>query len=137
MKYDGKLSISRVSELRNSYISIRLEDSNAHITVVDIDVPIELFGNIVTGLGAQSVKFNVYDFDKIGKTMEHKTEQVIIECDCIYDKSKLIDALKTTLKEYEIDGWTADVTWSLSTQRSTGTNKDGQNYVNVLFRRWV
>lgn len=136
MKFDGKLSISRVSGGEN-YISIRLEDANAHIIVVDIEVPIELFGAIVTGLSVQPVKFNAYNFDKLGKTMEFKVEQVFVEYENSWETNKIVDALETVLPVHEIDGWKADVHSSLSRQRSTGTNKDGNKYVNVHFRRWV
>lgn len=136
MQYDGKLSISRVSG-SNSYILIRLEDTNAHIIVVDIEVPIELFGAIVTGLSVQPVKFEAHNFDKIGKKMEFKTEQVVADYKNSFGKSEVIDALKSVLPAYEIDDWIAEIDSSLSTQRATGTDKDGKNYVNVHFRRWV
>jgi hypothetical protein len=136
MKFDGKLSISRVSG-GECYISIRLEDANAHVIVVDIDVPIELFGAIVTGLSAQPVKFKTFNFDKLGKTMEIKTETVLVEYENSWETTKLINSLKTVLPTYEIDGWEADIHGSLSRQQATGMNADGKKYVNVHFRRWV
>lgn len=135
MKHDGKLSISRVSSTQESYIQIELVDANAHITVVKVDIPIELFGAIVTGLSYQPVTFEAFNVDKIGKTMENKTEQIYVDCD-IYDKSVLIPILKKALLEYEIGGWKAEMN-SLNSQRSTGKDKDGKNYVNMHFRRWV
>jgi hypothetical protein len=137
MQYDGKLSISRVSNSHNSYISIQLQDANACVRVVDIEVPIELFGDIITGLGAQPVKFEAGDFSKIGKTMEFKTEQVVANYKNSFNKSEVTEALKSVIPAYEIDGWIAEIESSLNRQKSTGTNEDGQNYVNVHFRRWI
>jgi hypothetical protein len=135
MKLEGKLSISRVSGSKN-YIEIRLEDKKSHTLVTYIDVPIETFGAIITGLSAQPVEYETYDFNVLGKNMEYKTEQLFVECG-LYDKEQLKDELQIQLKKYEIDGWVANISESLSVKYSTGTNKDGKKYVLVRFRRWV
>ena len=134
-EHEGKLSISRVSGGEN-YIEIRLEDANAHVLVTRIKVPLESFGAIVTGLSLQPVKYEAHNFDKLGKVMEHKTERVIVDCENYYDKFRVIHALELALPAYEIDGWTAEVSSSLSQQNSCGV-VDGKVFVNVHFRRYV
>jgi hypothetical protein len=135
MEYDGKLTISRVSGGEN-YISIRLEDANSHMIVADIKVSPEIFGEIITGLSHQPVKYGVYDFSKLGKQMEFKVEQVVIEYNG-YSKEDTKNALKVPLKQYEVGGWEADIDGSLNRNSSTGINENGKNYVNVHFRRWI
>jgi hypothetical protein len=136
-EYEGRLSISRVSGNLGSYIEIKLDDAKAHVAITRIKVPIEDFGAIITGLSSQSVKYEANNFDKLGKTMEFKTEKIYVRDDVsLYKEEDVERVLRTEVSDHEIDGWVAEVENSLGRQNSTGQDRDGK-YVNVQFRRWV
>ena len=105
MKLNGKLSISRPSySSGKEAITIKVMDEDAHLRILELEVPLENMMKALTGLSGVACEINMIEnerFNLLGKELEIKT--IFIDC-----TDYKIETVKENAKEFEIDGWKAD-----------------------------
>lgn len=127
---DTRLTISKVcSNVEKDYITIRLEDGDSSIRIIEAKVSLENFAKALTGMSYIQCESEVYLTDEIGKIHEHKE----IPVELPYDASK--EKFEEAVKEFCIDGWITDYRHFKSSQKKSPTNKPGHYYVG--FHRWI
>ena len=114
MKFDGKISISSVGvRADQSFIQITIEDKDASVQLLEVEMDMASFARALTGLGYVPMKYEPGAFQKIGKKMEHKTEEVY------FPDVADFGVIATALSEFEVDGWVGDA-------------KDARNHHNFV-----
>ena len=133
----GSLSIARVSSNvreMDGMMHITLQDSN-YLKVVDMVISPEDLMLALTGRSQCPVEFDLGKMDLIGKTQEQQTVDIPIP-DYLYVRKDIEEYIKNNyLDVYEQDGWILDT--SLTSQRSTSKDGEGQTWAHVKRTRYV
>ena len=111
MKFDGKITISSVgARADQTFILITIEDKDASVQLLQVEMDMASFARALTGLGYVPMKYEPGAFQKIGKKMENKTEEVHIPDEVFYKQEDADDAvIALCLSEFEVDGWKGSV----------------------------
>jgi hypothetical protein len=99
----GKITLGKYSsnyELENP-IHFQLEDDKSGVNFLNITMSLIDFASMITGSGYIDCDFELKNADLVGKTREHKRENVFIR-----DAWNPTEEDKTeALKPFEVDGW--------------------------------
>jgi len=136
MKQDGlkgKITISRVrggGSTEDGPIQITIQDEDALIEFVQINVSLADFTEAVTGLAYTPCAFSVRGLDKVGKKREHRTFEFPLPDGSFNHKKTACEVLPTVCPE----GWTAR---DLFNSQDSFFQKDGKVWARTLIMRWV
>ena len=118
MKFDGKITISSVGmRCDQSFIQITIEDKDSAVQLLKVEMDMASFARALTGLAYVPMKYEPGAFQKIGKKMEHKTEEVHIPS--VATDAATDAGIVAALTEFEVDGW-------------KGSPKDARNHHNYV-----
>lgn len=121
----GRMVISRYSG-NNDGILIKIQDESSRVGFLTIDVSFESFAKILTSF-EQEIEYEVRGLDKLGKTLETKTEYIEYNR---WDDDEGEYAEK--IKEFEVDGWQSDESQPYKNIHRRSNGKVAQRFV-----RWV
>lgn len=136
--FPGTISISRrTSGVNEPSIAIEVKDAKSRLTLIEVEVTPEVFGNIVTGLSEQEAFIeSVYVGPHIGKTKEVKTVHVEIpKRDFTKDAWEDL-ALKAVTPDL-VDGWSVQSGALKPNGHKTKYNPDGSCVFGITLVRWV
>lgn len=123
MKYQGSVTISRVSSSSRDYVSITLKDDLSRCEVVEIKLSILEFGEALSGLALRPCEFEYSPETPVGKIRETKTELVTVPSS---------DHARDAVAAFEIDGW---IGYDADASNSRCRTADGR--YRVSFHRFV
>src|SRR5687767_3013333 len=79
IKYrQGKARIGRRSGQDGHTVTFELVDETSRVHLLEVEMSLTDFGNIVTGLESDCVYRITGDLSLAGKTREHKTEEIFV-----------------------------------------------------------
>ena len=133
----GSLSISKltsnVQEIDGKFC-IRLEDNN-YLKVVDMIITPEELMLALSGRSNSPVTFELGKMEFVGKIREQETISVKYP-EYLYRQEDIQEFIRNNYAgEYEQDGWMLDL--SLTSQKSTTTDKEGQRWAHFKRTRYV
>jgi len=133
MKHEASLSISRVHNSGcEDYIALRIEDDDAHIQFVELEIPFKAFSEALTGLSSRPCLMVVRGLDKVGKKQEmiHPFNFELPEDAEYRDKESARTALSSACPK----GWTGSDYFG---SQSSFFEEDGKQFASTTLRRWV
>lgn len=131
-----KLGMSRANTGEDSYMRMEIEDASSGIRFVELEIPMEAFAYLVSGLHGIDAKCELHNIENVGTQQEHKTEVITIPKDMpckVDDNPELIEDL---LSPYEVDGWKAYVSDLFNIHNRT-RDINGDFRQKVSFHRFV
>ena len=99
-KLNGQVSVSRYHG-SNTGVTITVEDETSGCIIVECDLTIEQFGDLISGLSFIPCKMEVNTSGNIGKKRENKTVDVSMPGTGV----KNILSPKQIIAKHEVDGW--------------------------------
>ncbi len=126
--FNGAVSISRDSR---DNVNIRIHDNASGIEFVDIQMTLENYAMLITGLSRVDATGEVRGLDKVGK--QRITEARSTVCPIKgYDKKVFQQWLIDNCQE---EGW--ELNSYLGSQSSMGLDKDGERVLNYSVTKYV
>lgn len=126
--HKGQISINRVTSNAEpyNYIRIALDDDNGS-QIISIELTVENYGKLVSGLSDVDCKYQVTNVDRIGLTKEIRSMTI----------SYPIGIAKNIIYEYyvsrfELDGWLADKDDIGNSKKCKVTGNNIDNIVNFI-----
>jgi hypothetical protein len=126
--FKGSVSISRNS---NDQVNIRIHDSASGAEFVDIQITLENYALLITGLSRVEATGDVRGLDKVGKQKVIEQRSVVCPLDG-WDKKVFRHWLIENCQE---EGW--ELNSYLDSQTSVSNNKDGTKTLNYSVVRYV
>lgn len=130
---NGNISIHAQAGHRETNVWICIEDKDACVQILEMEMNMKDFAMAITGRGNTPMKFHLSDTSKVGMKHEVKNENVTFT----YKNGTISkEEINKAIHKYEVDGW-------------VGNRKDAKNYHNQLshsaslttykisFHRWV
>ena len=132
MKHKAKLSISRPSYGDDrKKIKISIEDSDAIITFLDIEIDLADFAKCITGLGMVDCDMEVRGLENVGKKRE--SMPIVFEMPSVGWGMKRGTAVELSQKAAP-EGWTCSTYFG---SQDSFFTKDGRDYARTTAYRWV
>lgn len=131
-KIKGQLTISRpISSSGEKLISIRINDVDAGIEFLRLEIGLEEFAECLTGLSRQHCEFEVENLQNVGKRIEREPLVFAIP-QCSYPNKKKVAC--ETAKSLCNDGWHAREYFD---SKDSFFTEDGIAYARTQKTRWV
>lgn len=127
-KFKGSVTISRNS---SDEVNIRIHDSASGLEFVDIQMTLENYAMLITGLSRVEAIGEVRGLDKVGKRRVNEQRSVVCPIGG-YDKKVFQQWLIDNCQE---EGWELDS--YLGSQNSLGLNDKGERVLNYSVRKYV
>jgi len=133
-KHDGSLTISRPHcSDGSSYINIEVEDKDAGIRFLSLEVSFVEFSQALTGLGGRPCKIEVHGLEHVGMQIERNTLEFVLPNDFPeYTGTK--ERAGELAKEICPEGWTPNIYFG---SQNSFFRKDGIRYARCQITRWV
>lgn len=133
MKHKAKLSISRPSCSDGSeFISIRVEDEDAGITFLELEISYANFAQALTGLHGMDCDMEFRGLENVGKRQEQKNIEFKMPKYEHYKDRQTIAAKEAQRQAPE--GWTASTYFG---SRSSFFQSDNEEWARTSIYRWV
>ncbi len=133
MSIKGELSIVRSScNDGKKCIRIMVDDVEANIEFLDIEVALDDFADCLTGLSLVKCDIDVRGLDKVGKRLE--TDDLIFEMPSRVKYSERNQVAAELARESAPDGWEAS---DYFCAQDSFFEKDGKSYARTSISRWV
>ena len=131
---EGRLTISRpsYSDGRKRVI-ITIEDYDASVTLVTVEVGLEEFASALTGLAYQPVELHLGPVERFGKKKVRSTMHIEIPSGTSFNERKEV-AKRIAEEKAKAEGW--EVVGSLESQGSF-YRKDGKEMAEVPLAKWI
>lgn len=126
--FKGSVSISRNS---NDQVNIRIHDSASGTEFVDIQMTLENYALLITGLSRVEATGDVRGLDKVGKQKIIEQRSVVCPLEG-WDKKIFRQWLIENCQE---EGW--ELNSRLDSQTSVNNNKDGSKTLNYSVVKYV
>ena len=99
----GKITLGRYASNYEDINPIRfqLEDDKSGVLFLDVKMTLKDFALMITGLGYIDCEFELKNSELVGKTREHKTENIVVRDAWDITEEEKLEALKP----FEVDGW--------------------------------
>lgn len=132
MEHKAKISISRPtwSDGRKAIV-ISVEDDDAGIQFLELEMSLEDFAECVTGLHGCDANMKFRGLENVGKKQERDTIEFKMP-DCSYKEQEKIAYEQAKLNTPE--GWIAS---SYFGSEGSFFTKDGENWARTSIHRWV
>lgn len=131
MKHDAKITISRPNcSSGRKYISIRIDDADAEINFLDIEIGLEEFSEALTGLGSTPCKMEIRGLENVGKKIEREVLEFVLPSGEFRSKE---EAVREAIKNCP-DGWTPSLYFGSQT---SFFDRDGKRMARCNISRWV
>ena len=100
----GKITITRTaSNRRDDFISIYIGDANSGLRIMEIEIELEQFALLITGLARQDCNIEIYDnYGKIGKKKVTKNVWCKRVCEKGLQRKIVLEDYKQYKDEWEI-----------------------------------
>lgn len=126
----GRVTISRYSSsMGEDGVHIEFTDEKSRVRFATMDLTLENFAKVVTGMGEVKAELETRGLDLVGKTAENKEE--VIKVEPHFGDPEKFSKLRKAVEELEVDGWrhrSGDMT------NSHNYKKDG---IHIVFFRHV
>lgn len=130
-KIDVRVSIGRSqSTTEGECIHIRVEDYDARICFLEMEMSCEEFARAITGMGYTKAEAIVNGLDLVGTVGENKTEKILVP------EYPHKEDPEEYLPQYEVDGWHG-LRADFKNPHRWHKNPDGTYSVTVAFFRNV
>lgn len=146
-EFHAQVSMLRVHTSDGNYINISVEDEDTGNRILNVNVTMSEFAEMITGKGCVDAKGFFYGGENIGKVIENKSCVIAVPRslhDQYYSLCRDSDVPKPVLdflSRFETDGWKASPRDLFNMHRRVhgkGGEEDRENYrCNVGFRRYV
>ena len=133
MEHKAKLSISRPScSNGDKFISIKVEDVDAGITFLALEIDYASFAEVITGMSMVDCSMEVRNLKNVGKSIERDN----IEFPISYEgyRSERKDAAIEAARSHTPEGW--EFSEYFGSQNSF-FSKDGETWARTSIYRWV
>jgi hypothetical protein len=127
--FKGSVSISRNS---NDQVNIRIHDSASGTEFVDIQMTLENYALLITGLSRVEATGDVRGLDRVGKHRVIEQRSVVCPLVDVWDKKVFRQWLIENCQE---EGW--ELNSYLDSQTSVSNNKDGTKTLNYSVVKYV
>jgi len=128
----GKITISRpCSSREDEVVSITIQDEDAKVQFVEVEVSLANMMQAITGLGNVPCEFVTRGLESVGKVREAKSLEFEIGCESWrMDK----DMAYAKAREACPVGWIASEYFG---SKDSFFSRDGKNYARTTIVRWV
>jgi hypothetical protein len=129
----GKFSLS----LQRDRVRITIEDDNANITFLKIEMLPKDFYNALTSLACNDCNLELNGLDKLGKKHESKSFEFEIPekiYDLYSDKSKKSKIIAQKILDKQKEGWIAEEYFN---SQNTFSKENNKCYAQCTIRRWI
>jgi hypothetical protein len=129
----GKITLGRYQTNYDepNPIYIQIEDDLSGVTFLKVQLSLENFAKMITGLGYIDCDFELGGLDKVGAKREHKEEIIPVPNNFSFREDT--DLIDKYMKIYEVDGW-------LGRREDFDNNHNrvkGKSAFEVNFTRWI
>lgn len=132
MKHKAALTISRPSYSNGKQkISISVEDVDAVIDFLEIEIDLDEFARCITGLGMAKCEMEVRGLKNVGKKRE--SMDIVFEMPDV-DYNKKLETAQRLAKEAAPEGWESSVYFG---SQDSFFTKDGKQYARTRASRCV
>jgi hypothetical protein len=133
MKHKAELSISRPSygDGRKK-ISILVNDSEARIEFLEIEIDLEAFSECITGLGHCDCEMEVRGLQNVGKKIENMPIVFEVPKELRYSRNKY--KIQTLAEKATPDGWHCSTYFG---SQNSFFSKDDKDFARTTASRWV
>ena len=133
MKIEVALTISKVTcSHGENYISLRIEDLTSRIEFVEVQVKLQDFSEILTGLGHVSCSAEVHNLENVGKFYEHKQIEFPLPGLGAYANNR--EEAITESEKHCPEGWECS---SYFGSQNSFFFKDSKTWARCSIYRWV
>lgn len=137
MKLKGKLSIHKYQNQRDGNdVSIEITDDKSGCMLVHVEVSLNNFAEALFSRSDRECAIEYFDKCPVGKDRQWKDEEV--EIPSTLGRFETLEAARTAIKKFEVDGWKGDPQDVLNNHRRTYL--DSQKLISrhrVQFVRYV
>lgn len=133
----GSLSISKSIGPNGNRISIGVTDTESCTRFLSIELSLEEFSEVITGLRLPEIPMTILGLDRIGKKQE--TQRVVLPLasyEVLSDRKAFNLHRKKHLEQYRKDGWEDNVK-SWDNHHNWKNLENGERGVNIWLHRLV
>ena len=127
-----QLGLSRAGMGTDSHIRMAIEDETSGVCFAEIEIPMEAFAYLVTGMHGIKADCTLRGLENVGMQHEGKTEIIQTPDNMPYNRDDNLELIEDILSPYEVDGWIA-YTPDLFNHHM----REGKNMQRVSFHRYV
>lgn len=129
-KHPAKLTISRLRGDKEC-VSISIEDTDAVLTFVRLELDLEQFAEALMGLASVQGEMEVMGLENVGKKREMKTLEFPLPDDCGHYYAKTAEE---EVGKYLPEGWEFHGSFE---SKSSFFDKNGKKWARCRILRWI
>jgi hypothetical protein len=114
---------------RGEGVELRVVDESSRIHFLSIDMTHEQLGHLLGSRCMSDLPAEVVGLHLVGKAKERKSHNIAKFAD-VYEHDKIAKLLAKECKQYEVDGWKADIDGALRTRQP-------RDHYAVSFYRYI